>query len=312
MGMNPWFAFGANQYCERKHLKCDMTKRTSAKVPSAGDSAARSFLLRRFIERQRHYDKSLQLARKKVSEKNVHDLRISVRRMLALLELMGPFCRRERLLDAERRLNKFFKTSGLLRDVQAQRCAIQKELKRFPELAHFHKWLTRREERLARRFEKHIRCGAKPKLKAALLALHKGLRKAANKEKRQRLNPKDYLAKADARYQHLVELRAAVRANCPSTIHCLRIAFKAYRYMVEILKPEVFPVSQASLAAMREYQGVMGEIQDNEMLLARMRKYEKAKRRITLSAFRSELKRRHAELINRFLAAPFPPNAGQG
>jgi CHAD domain-containing protein len=273
--------------------------------PLESIAAARRFLCRCFDSRWNKYRKSLKCARKEISENSIHELRIDTRRMLALLELMQPFCPREHLGAAQKKFNKFFKDSGLLRDVHVQQAAIRKALKRFPELSPFQKWLNRREKRLAGRFEKTIERGSKPKLKAALLALNKSLR-ISKKEKESRwLDSHLFLSKVQARYKHISVLRNAVRANRPSNIHCLRIAFKAYRYMVEILEPDILKVPAPLLVQLRDYQAFMGDIQDIEVLLARIAKFE-AKSSTRLAAFRAELKRRHAKLIKRFMTTPFP------
>jgi CHAD domain-containing protein len=282
--------------------------KTSAKAPGyslESTREARRFLRRCYESRWQKYRKSLKRARKDISEGSIHELRIDTRRMLALFELMERFCPREHLGEAQRRLNKFFKASGLLRDVQVQQCMIRKAAKRFPELAAFQKWLGRREKRLACRFEKNIARGAKPKLKAELAALGKWLRQSVREKEIRGLDARIFLSKVRARYKNISELREAVRANRPSTIHCLRIAFKAYRYMVEIIEPELVKIPMPLMTQLREYQALMGDIQDAEVLLARVAKFE-TKSDTRLASFRAELKRRHAELIKRFLATPFP------
>ena len=56
----------------------------------------------------------------------------------------------------------------------------------------------------------------------------------------------------------------------PRTIHRLRIAFKRFRYLCELLEPFLSGVTETRLERMRHYQGASGEIQDLAVLLARL------------------------------------------
>jgi CHAD domain-containing protein len=249
------------------------------------------------------YRKALKRARKRFSVDSVHDLRIETRRMLTLLDLMRPFCPAEHLGQAERRFRKVFKSSGALRDAHVQKLYIETECKWFPELAGLHQWLRGREKRLTRRFEKTVKRGIKPKLKSAMSSLRKWSRRSLKE-------PGDYDAriffeKVKSIHHRVLNLRRAVRANRLSTIHRLRISFKAYRYLVETLSPEILHV-EPHLAELRNYQAIMGDIHDLELLLERLGKFQKSQGTTNLAAFRTEVKRRNAGLIKRFWTTPFP------
>jgi CHAD domain-containing protein len=223
--------------------------------------------------------------------------------MLALFGLMDSFYPREWLAEARKRFSKGMKTSGVLRDAHVQWSLVKNEMKRFPELAPFRKWLRRREERLTRRLKKGLQRGVKPKTKAVVLALRNW---PDHEEKRANSGAQVFIERINASYGDLLKLRNAPQLHRPSTIHRLRIAFKAYRYMVELLKPEILRVPPQVLKQLRDYQAMMGDIQDVEVLQSMLGKFEKAKGKANLGAFRGELKRRHADLIQRFMAAPFP------
>jgi CHAD domain-containing protein len=51
-----------------------------------------------------------------------------------------------------------------------------------------------------------------------------------------------------------------------STIHHVRLAFKTFRYMVEIVHPLLSDFPSENLEQMHEYQSLMGEIQDVEVI----------------------------------------------
>ena len=60
------------------------------------------------------------------------------------------------------------------------------------------------------------------------------------------------------------------------TIHRVRLAFKKFRYMAEVLA-KVVPgiLTDRQIRSMRSYQKRVGEIQDVEVLLARFKKFTK-------------------------------------
>ncbi len=68
-------------------------------------------------------------------------------------------------------------------------------------------------------------------------------------------------------------LRARIRPENTSTIHRTRVAFKHFRYMVEGLSRFLPGVNEKRLRKMREYQAMMGDIQDMEVLLQALDKF---------------------------------------
>ena len=68
-------------------------------------------------------------------------------------------------------------------------------------------------------------------------------------------------------YARAIRYYAAIDVEKPATIHKLRVAFKKFRYMTEIIHPmlEKFPIG--NFQKMHDYQGMMGDIQDMEVAL---------------------------------------------
>jgi CHAD domain-containing protein len=60
---------------------------------------------------------------------------------------------------------------------------------------------------------------------------------------------------------------ALVDSGQPTTIHRLRIAFKKFRYMVEVIYPVLQNPPSDYLKRMHDYQAIMGDIQDMEVAL---------------------------------------------
>ena len=87
-----------------------------------------------------------------------------------------------------------------------------------------------------------------------------------------------------------------------TTIHRVRLTFKTFRYMVEIVHPLVNDFPSENLKRMHEYQSLMGEIQDVEVIMQAL-----ADAPLSLSSFDPEPVRRyyercHAKAISAYLA----------
>jgi len=72
--------------------------------------------------------------------------------------------------------------------------------------------------------------------------------------------------------------------GCPS-IHRLRVAFKKFRYTVEVVQPLLDQMGKTELKALNAYQTAMGEIQDAEVLLASIRSFAARRGRPTAISF---------------------------
>lgn len=256
-------------------------------------------------ERWRKYRKALKQCRKNYGEESVHQLRIETRRTLALLDVLRPF-HPFGLDRIETRFKKLFKGSASLRDTQVQLCYLEKDLEKFPAIRSFRKHLAACEKRLSKKFLKKAAAGAKPKLKESMASIRRWFRSWRLKTALDEVHAKKLLYGIESKYASVVKARGEVDAIAPATIHRLRIAFKAYRYMVELLEPFLPMITDRHLNAMRDYQGLMGEIQDLEVLLQAMEDFEKKRRKRLLEAYRAELVRRHEKLIARFLATNLP------
>jgi CHAD domain-containing protein len=86
-----------------------------------------------------------------------------------------------------------------------------------------------------------------------------------------------------------------------ATIHRVRIAFKTFRYMLEIIHPLLYGFPFENLKHMNDYQSVMGEIQDVEVIMQTL-----ADAPMHISAFDPEpvrryYERRHAEAISAYI-----------
>jgi CHAD domain-containing protein len=85
----------------------------------------------------------------------------------------------------------------------------------------------------------------------------------------------------------------------PATIHRVRVAFKKFRYMVEIVHPMLEGYPEANLKRMNRYQTLMGEIQDAEVFLKALTDFDASSS--VPDPVRQNYESRHAESISIYL-----------
>jgi CHAD domain-containing protein len=87
------------------------------------------------------------------------------------------------------------------------------------------------------------------------------------------------------------------------TIHRVRIAFKSFRYMVEIIHPLLDDYPVENLKRMNDYQALMGEIQDAEVFAQTLADYSEHASFPDPQPVRKYYERRHAEAISAYAEA---------
>ena len=87
----------------------------------------------------------------------------------------------------------------------------------------------------------------------------------------------------------------------PATIHRVRIAFKTFRYMLEIIHPllESFPTE--NLKRMHDYQALMGEIQDMEVIMQTLADFPTRKSSLDFGPVRRYYEGRHKEATSAYI-----------
>jgi CHAD domain-containing protein len=98
-------------------------------------------------------------------------------------------------------------------------------------------------------------------------------------------------------------LKERATSDDTSTIHKTRVAFKKFRYLVERLASHLPGVSKELLEAMRQYQTILGEIQDAEVMLRAFDKFAR-KRHLdpkVAEPFRQGWRRRRERRVKAFV-----------
>jgi CHAD domain-containing protein len=232
------------------------------------------------------------------SEKAVHQTRVATRRLLSLVELQGHLLPGRSWRKACRALKLYLDHFGNLRDAHVQLQAVETMMLDFPELSGFRAALRKEERRCANKARKKVRNTKLRKLDQWIAELKSELR-AASKTVPANLLSAKAIAGVDSAFARVVKLRSRIDPEDSETIHRTRLAFKKFRYLVEVLAPLLPGVNQAQLKAMHHYQSVLGEVQDAEVLLAGAERFFRQHKSASPFSDRiqSELSRRRLKTI---------------
>lgn len=258
----------------------------------------------RSLQKQwKRYRKELKRCQRKFSEKAVHNSRVAARRLLANLELLEGFLRPELVRQAQGRIKEHLDVFDDLRDTQVQLDAVTGLQPIFPIARQFCDWLQKREAR----FRKNAcACVKQSKAKPAAKSIA-ACQNAFEKELKKRspeTAAKLLLRTIAKAFKNTARQKQRIRPDRPKTIHRTRVAFKRFRYMVELLA-EPLRAEGKMLEAMRHYQTMMGDIQDAEILLQTFDKFIRKKNIKSELAIqlRNELIRRRHWLIKVYIDA---------
>lgn len=264
-------------------------------------------LLKRSLDgRWDRYVQILRETQKNPSEKMVHDLRVATRRLISSVDLVGTVIPDSSLRGMRAELRNGLKGFNPLRDVQVELLAVGEMLPRYPVIEPFHTILLLRERRLIKEISKRIAKVPAERMEKDLRSAMRQLQSLLEMPGARDVAFAAIVGKASRAFARAVERWHTVDPKEPVSIHKLRIAFKKARYTLEALQP-VFPsVTGRQLKHMNDYQQLMGDIQDVEVLRASINSYALRRhktRDASIQTLRRELLLRRDECMKRFLSS---------
>jgi len=263
---------------------------------NASTSIAPQPLLEALDKRWKDYRAELKRCRAEFSNEAVHDLRVAARRMLALIRLLNSISPRPRLQKLSRAFKDQLDEFDDLRDTQVILAEISETLRELPQLQEFQDYLQGIEKSLLKTLRKKLKVIDLFDVSKRIRRLRESLKTESNRD----LVPQILQAVDDAflitkqRQNWIIPAQSA-------TIHRVRIAFKSFRYMVEITQPLLQNFPSENLKHMHDYQALMGEIQDVEVMMQTL-----ADAPVHASSFDAEpvrryYERRHARAISAYI-----------
>jgi CHAD domain-containing protein len=256
------------------------------------------FLLDALDQRWKNYRAELKRCRAEFSNEAVHDLRTSARRMLAYIQLLNYISPRPRLQKLNRAFKEQLDEFDALRDTQVILAEISETLQELPQLGEFHAYLQEVEKGLLKTLRKKLKVIDLFEVSKRVRRMRESLKTESDSHLALMV-----LQAVDDAFLATKQRQNWITPAAATTIHRVRIAFKAFRYMVEIVNPLVNDFPPENLKRMHDYQSLMGEIQDVEVILQAL-----AEAPIHLATFdpepvRGYYERCHADAISAYLAA---------
>lgn len=288
---------------ETTSSKVNGSRRKTTSIPKPDTI---QILLRSFTERHQIFSYQLMKTRKRATEKAVHDLRVSTRRLIAVVDIIRTMTPGTELPKTRKQLKRLLNALSELRDVQVQIITVRGLIVEFPAMNLFLALLMVREKQFLRREHAALQ-------EFQLKQIEDGI---AGTEKRLQTVLADPLLRDAARsivigrlartFSQAVQLKPAALSGKGTRIHRLRIAFKRFRYTVEALEAILPSVTPRMMKAMNAYQVRMGNIQDIDVLIASIRDHAKRHPRADQIQFKrltDNLISRRRELVFEFISS---------
>lgn len=259
--------------------------------------AAEHFLAA-FDQRRDAFVAKLKLCRNEFSEAAVHDLRVAARRLLAFVEAARLLEASTGPSKARKQLKDLIGSFDRLRDAQVMLANLDAHVDDEPSLKPLREHLLARERRLLLRSRRTAGDFEAPRLKRRLASLR---RRLARRLREPDLTV-DPFAAVDAAFALVVERDRNARADQPESIHRARLAFKKFRYRLEIVQAAVPSLPRNHHKHLNTYQTIMGRIQDAETYLAMLDRYARKHPDYQAAAARAYYVHLRAAAIDAWLA----------
>lgn len=199
-----------------------------------------------------------------LSEENVHDLRVSMRRMMALLAMCKGVMPELKIKGLRREFKSHLDNMDALRDTQVANLFLKKHFRRNETAIPPVTYLGMQEAQLLRQvgFEvQRISTGLMQENVKELCALMEQSLTGTGVAGQ-------ILAVVDEAYANVLWRQVNINPGNLASVHAMRIAFKKFRYMLEVASPLIPPMPPSRPRVLHHYQGMMGDIQDAVVMLA--------------------------------------------
>ena len=223
---------------------------------------SRELLLNSLDQRGETYQENLKRCRDDFSNEAVHDLRTSIRRLLATLEIADFVISGSAAKKLSNRLEEQLDDLSDLRDAQVMLDRVSETIDTMPELEPLQNYLETREKKKRRAGEKDLQDVKVGGISKRLIKVRQAIEELSPEEMHDKLPQA-----VDKAYLTVMQRYGEVDPAQLVSIHHLRIAFKNFRYMVEMIYPCLPGFPESQLKRMHEYHDQMGDIHDIQVFL---------------------------------------------
>ncbi len=227
------------------------------------DEKAENTLVAALDRRWNEYRVQFKTCRREFSEEAVHDLRVAARRLLAVLDILRAIDPHPRLQKMRHFLKDQLDNLDELRDVQVMLVETFEAQDQLPQLKPFQEYLQKQEKRLLREARKQVQSSRPSEWSRRMEKMWAALEKESSRPE----FSAHLLETMDHAYLKMAQFWNKLDRARPATIHRLRIAFKKFRYMTEVIQPILANYPESYFKRMHDHQSAMGDIHDVEVLL---------------------------------------------
>ncbi|MCQ8129946.1 CHAD domain-containing protein [Methylomonas rivi] len=226
-------------------------------------------LLASFDTLWQKHAKRLAHCQQSASEEAVHKLRISCRRLLALIQLLQALAPQPALRKLRKSLKAQLDSFDELRDTQVMLLKVSASLDALPELAAYQRYLQLNEQRLLIQTPVILQNLNSAELQPLMDKAWKEMREALGKTA---LKP-HILSAIDVSFHSALERYRLINPDTPETLHHLRVAVKKLRYMLAASHDLLPELPDDHLERIQTYLTRMGEIQNSCVLLDNLNRF---------------------------------------
>ncbi len=241
------------------------------------------------------YRKQLHNCRHNSDEKSIHKLRISIRRLLSLIELLQALTADQALRKLKKSLKAQLNAFNELRDTQVMLQTVSAAVFSMPELTPFLHQLHLNTQKLLMDTPATIQTLDSEKLQKNLKPALQKLKKTYSDSD---VKP-DVLHAMDSCYQTALARYQSLDPNQPATLHHLRVSLKKFRYMLSCVADILPELPTDHLKHLQTYLTHLGEIQNTCVLLNNLTSFFNSSIPPTVL---SHYRQHQSELVQTYLA----------
>lgn len=230
----------------------------------------------------------------------VHDFRVSIRRYKALIYMLRALFDVAYLDELESLLKMQLKSFSKLRDTQVQILRLEKSVYRHPSLYTFLVFLRNKEQDYINKAKSLTRTLDSSDVEGLTAFTSMELKSLMTKNNVYIQNLLIPLANS---LINVIDMINQVDKSNLNSIHSVRIAFKKFRYILEI-QSEILSLTQDDFKTLKQFQDIMGLIQDNSVFTNNLQNFAKKQKIIPFDDYKrafSSIERERIILTNKFL-----------
>ena len=227
------------------------------------------------------YVNNINLCNEQFSEKAVHDFRVSIRRFLACISFVSNTLGQDAVANLKNRLKTQIKAFNPLRDLQVQLIAVQRLVYSYPVLYRLYHMLLEEEEHMLYQMTKILDGFDLLSIDRDMLTIKAQVSKYFVTENILTNHLTGIV------YQKLLAVKIAfsnANKNDLKSIHKIRLAFKKFRYMMEISQP-ITGITDEELLELKGFQSILGSIQDNNIFVNKLKEFQSTQNQVSTEMF---------------------------